>query len=80
MGKKRKTTTTTTIVSVTYENERSSIKKVTLLLMCVTSLLCGPRVDLWPFYELLCKRFPLCRAKTVLNSRENRFFSHTLEL
>ena len=27
--------------------------------MCVTSLLCGPRVDLWPFYGLLCKRFSL---------------------
>ena len=26
------------IVSVTYENE-----------MCVTSLLCGPWADLWPF-------------------------------
>ena len=24
--------------------------------MCVTSLLCGPRADLWPFYGLLCKR------------------------
>ena len=24
--------------------------------MCVTSLLCGPRVDLWPFYGFLCKR------------------------
>ena len=31
------------IVSVTYENERISIKKqLTLLKMCVTSLLCGP--------------------------------------
>ena len=39
------------IVSVTYENERISIKKqLTLLKMCVTSLLCGPRADLWPFY------------------------------
>ena len=27
--------------------------------MCVTSLLCGPRVDLWPFYGFLCKRFSL---------------------
>ena len=25
--------------------------------MCVTSLLCGPRADLWPFYGFLCKRF-----------------------
>ena len=44
------------IVSVTYENERISIKKLlTSLKMCVTSLLCGPRVDLWPFYGFLCK-------------------------
>ena len=48
------------IVSVTYENERISIKKqLTSLTMCVTSLLCGPRADLWPFYEFLCKRFSL---------------------
>ena len=43
------------IVSVTYENERILIKKeLTLPKMCVTSLLCGPRVDLWPFYRFLC--------------------------
>ena len=42
MGKNKKP-----IVSVTYENERISIKKqLTLLKMCVTSLLCGPRADL----------------------------------
>ena len=39
------------IVSVTYENERISIKKqLTLLKMCVSSLLCDPWADLWPFY------------------------------
>ena len=41
------------IVSVTYENERISIiikKQLTLHKMCVTSLLCGPWADLWPFY------------------------------
>ena len=27
--------------------------------MCVTSLLCGPRADLWPFYGFLCERFSL---------------------
>ena len=39
-------------ISVTYENERISIKKkqLTLLKMCVTSLLCDPWADLWPFY------------------------------
>ena len=48
MGKK-------TFVSVTYENERISKKKqLTLLKMCVQSLLCGPRADLWPFYGFLC--------------------------
>ena len=34
-------------------------KQFTLLEMCVTSLLCGPRADLWPFYGFLCKRFSL---------------------
>ena len=27
--------------------------------MCVTSLLCGPRADLWPIYGFLCKQFSL---------------------
>ena len=27
--------------------------------MCVTSLLCGPRADLWPFYGFLFERFSL---------------------
>ena len=57
-----------TIVSVTYENQRISIKKInkikkkkqlTLHKMCVTSLLCGLWADLWPFYWLYCKRFSL---------------------
>ena len=48
------------IVSVTYENERISIKKqLTLLRMCVKSLLCGRRADLSPFYGFWCKRFSL---------------------
>ena len=34
-------------------------KQLTLLKMCVTSLLCGPRADLWPFYGFLCKLFSL---------------------
>ena len=35
------------IVSVTYENERISMKNLrTLHKMCVTSLLCGPWADL----------------------------------
>ena len=41
------------IVSVTYDNERISIKRqLTLLKMCVTSLLYGPGADLRPFYGL----------------------------
>ena len=35
------------------------LKKLTLLKMCLTSLLSGPRADLWPFYGFLCKRFSL---------------------
>ena len=34
-------------------------KQLNLLKMCVTSLLCGPRTDLCPFYGFLCKRFSL---------------------
>ena len=30
--------------------------------MCVTSLLCGPWADLWPFYGKYYKRFSLYRA------------------
>ena len=48
------------IVSVTYyENERISIKNSLPYLKCVlvTSLLCGPRADLWQCYEFLCKQF-----------------------
>ena len=54
-------------VSVTYENERILMQKqLTLLKMCVTSLLCGPRADLWPFYEFLCQRFSLYIYKGYL--------------
>ena len=58
------------IVSVTYVNERISMKKkqLTLLKMCVTSLLCGSRAHLWPFYGFLCKRFSLSGVKTRLRS------------
>ena len=59
------------IVSVTYENERISIKNSLPYLKCVKSLLCGPRVDLWPFCGFLCKRFSLYVNKTVIQ-RENR--------
>ena len=58
------------IVSVTYENERISIKKNSLpYLKCVLRLscACGPRADLWPFYGFLCKRF-----SKPLYQRENR--------
>ena len=45
------------IVSITYENERISIKNSLPYLKCVTSLLCGRRADLWLFYGFLCKPF-----------------------
>ena len=41
------------IVSVTYENERISIKKTAYL----NYLKCVLRADLWPFYGFLRKRF-----------------------
>ena len=34
-------------------------KQLTLLKMCVTSLLCGPWADLWPFYGFLFEWFSL---------------------
>ena len=37
----------------------SNKKQLTLLKMCVSSLLCGPRADIWPLYAFLCKRFSL---------------------
>ena len=45
----RELTTIISIVSLTYENERISVKKkqLTLLKIRVTSLLCGPRADIW---------------------------------
>ena len=45
------------IVPVTYENERISIKNSLTYLKCVTSLLCGPRADLWPFMGFYVKGF-----------------------
>ena len=66
------------IVSVTYENERISIKKeLTLLKMSVMSLLCGPRADLWPFYGFLCKRFSLCKPlplRNIVDVRRRSYF------
>ena len=48
------------IASVTYENERISIKDSLPYIKCVlTSLLCGPWADLWPSYGLYSKRFSL---------------------
>ena len=43
------------VVAVTYENGRISMKKqLTLLKMCITSLLWGPRADLWFIYTRSC--------------------------
>ena len=62
------------IISVTYENERISIKKkkqLTLHKMCVTPLLCGPWADVWPFYRLYSgKRFSV---SNLIQSRKKPF-------
>ena len=49
------------IVSLTYENERISIKNSLPYLKCVLRVSCvvHVRADLWPFYGFLCKRFSL---------------------
>ena len=56
MGKKR-------IISVTYENERISIKNRLPYLKCVLRLSLWSTgrfmADLWPFYWFLCQRFSL---------------------
>ena len=39
------------------KKEQQQQQQFTLLKMCVTSLQCGPRADLWTFYGFLCKRF-----------------------
>ena len=55
------------IVFVTYEHERISVKKrLTLLKMCVTSLLCSPRADLWVFVKTV---FSLRRDVTHILSK-----------
>ena len=68
------------IVSATHENERISIKN-SLPYVCITSLLCGPRADLWPFYGLLCKRVSLY-IKVYIKTHKtaiNRLVDHTGE-
>ena len=43
------------MVSVTYENERISIKNSLPYIKCALRLSCVvPRADLWPFYGLYC--------------------------
>ena len=42
--------------------------------MRVTSLLCGPRADLWPFNGLYCK--PLYREKTVYCTTHTTALNH----
>ena len=59
-----------------YLNKKK--KQLTLLKMRVTSLLCGPRADLWPFYGFLCKRFSLYikvyRLRTNADVRRYSYF------
>ena len=49
------------------------MKQLTLHKMCVTSLLCGPWADLWPFNGLYCKRFSVY-IKVYLNLYIERNF------
>ena len=50
------------IITVTYENERISIKN-SLPYLCVLRLSCVDlRADLWPFYGFLCERFSLYKG------------------
>ena len=68
------------IVSVTYENERISIKKqLTLHKTCVTSLLGGPWDDLWPFYGFLCERFSLYIKVYIAVYREKTVYRKPIE-
>ena len=43
--------------------------------MCLKSLLCGPRANLWPFYELYCKRFSLYIYGRFMGFYVNGFLS-----
>ena len=43
--------------------------------MCLKSLLCGPRADLWPFYELYRKRFSLYIYGRFMGFYVNGFLS-----
>ena len=45
--------------------------------MCVTSLLCGPRADLWSFDGFLCQRFSLYIKVSVLSGIKSRVVSKT---
>ena len=47
-------------------------KQLTLLKMCVTSLLCGPQADLWPFYGFLCRWFSLYKGLPRLGTPGKR--------
>ena len=42
--------------------------------MCVTSLLCGQRADLWPFYGFLSKRFSLYIKVYGLRTNTDAYF------
>ena len=57
-------------------------KQLTLPKMCLTSLQCGPRADLWPFYGFLCERFSLYKKTVHVKTHKtamNRPVDHTGE-
>ena len=65
------------IVSVTYENERISIKKqLTLDKVCVTSLLCIPWADLWPFNTVMYRSNRSFNIPPRANPRAFDFFEN----
>ena len=55
------------IVSLTYENDRISIKNSLSYIKCVTSLLCGLWADLWPFLWVVL-------SEQTVSYRNNRYF------
>ena len=50
-------------------------KLLTLHKMCVTSLLCDPWADLWPFYRFEMRRRSEQQAATVWNNLISKFCS-----
>ena len=61
------------IVSVTYEYMRKDLDKnqLTSLKLCISSFLCGFRVDLWPFNGFYWNQFALT-AFSIYEERQGK--------